>query len=275
MMEQDTTPHPNAGKTFVILGTAPTWKLAPFSDPTAVIAGLNDAYLLNLPRYDIWYDIHPFGQFFFRPVDPRKKVGAHQIPAGTFLRPEGHIQWLAKQTCPVFVQAADPRVPHAQVFPRPALEARFGPWIDSSPAWMLMHAIAMGFSKVAIYGIHLASEQEYIKQKPNMCYLIGLARGMGVDVYVPQESPLLHGSHRYAYERDPSVPVQQVQRDAQRLDLERQAVEQQLAKTKTWYRPQGDPILRSRRAWLQTKLADLQQAVEWETLKKRAVSEVA
>lgn len=274
-MEQDPTQSANAGKTFVILGTAPTWKLAPFADPQAVIAGLNDAYLLGLPRYDIWYDLHPFGQFFFRPLDPRKKTQAFQVPAGTFLRPEGHIQWLAKQTVPVFVQTADPRVPHAQVFPRPALEARFGPWIDSSPAWMLMHAIAMGFTKVAIYGIHLASEQEYIKQKPNMCYLIGLARGLGVDVYVPNESPLLHGSHRYAYERDPAVPVQQVQRDAQRLEAEHQAVAKQLTQSKTWYRPKGDPMLRSRQSWLQARLVDLQQAVEWETLKKRAQSGVA
>ena len=272
-MEQD--PTPNAGKTFVILGTAPTWKLAPFGDPNAVIAGLNDAYLLGLPRHDVWYDLHPIGQMFFRPNDARRKVAAHQVPAGMFVRPEGHLQWLAKQTCPVFLHAADPRIPHAQVFPRAALEARFGPWVDSSPAWMLMHAIATGFTKIAIYGIHLASEQEYIKQKPNMCYLIGLARGLGIDVYVPNESPLLHGSHKYAYEPDPSTPVQQVQRDAQRLEAERQAVETQLAKTTTWYRPQGDPVLRSRRDWLRLQLADLQGAVEWETLKKRALSGVA
>jgi len=265
----DNATDQNAGKKFVILGTAPTWKLAPWEDKDAVIAGLNDAYLLELPRYDVWYDLHPFNQFFYK--DPRKKLPAHQVPAGTFIRPVGHLDWLAKQTCPVFVQAASPKVPHAQVFPRAELEAKFGEWFDSSPAWMLVHAIAMGFKEVHIYGIHLASEMEYIKQKPNMAFLCGLAVGAGVKLVVPKASPLLQSTHKYAFEPDPTVPVQQAQRDAQRVDAERQAVEQAWQASKAWYRPHGDPLLRDRRVWLDAKLADLQQAVHWETLRKRAL----
>jgi hypothetical protein len=261
---------PTADQTFVIVGTAPTWKLAPWRDPQAVIAGLNDAYLLGLPRYDVWYDIHPFDKMFFRPAGVGKKVPAHLVPAGAFVRPEGHLQWLAKQRCPVFTAQPDPRVPHAKPFPRAEIVARFGDWFDSSPAWMLAHAMLLGFKRVNIVGIHLASQQEYIKQKGNMCYLIGLARGMGITVDVPDASPLLQSSHSYAFEEDPAVPVLQVQRVAEGVEAERQAVEQAWLKSKSWRHPQGDPILRSRRAWLQTRLADLQGAVEWETLKKRA-----
>jgi hypothetical protein len=262
--------NPNADKTFVIVGTAPTWKLAPWDDPQAVIAGLNDAYLLGMSRWDIWYDLHPFDKFFFKPVAHGKKVLAHQIPAGTFVRPEGHIQWLAKQTCPVLLQQADPRVPHAQVFPRAEVIAQFGDWFDSSPAWMLAHAILLGFRRIVIVGIHLASEMEYIKQKPNMCYLVGVARGMGVTVEVPTESPLLQSSHSYAFEYDPSTPAQEAQRATQRIDAERQTVEKAWKASRTWWRPQGDPILRARREWMRAKLADAQQAIEWETLRKRA-----
>jgi hypothetical protein len=265
----DEQPNPNADKKFVILGTAPTWRLAPWDDPTAVMAGLNDAYLLGLPRMDLWYDLHPFNQFFYK---GGAKLHAHQIPAGMFVRPKGHLEWLARQTCPVFIQQPDPRVPNAKVFPREALEARFGTWFDSSPAWMLVHAIAMGFKEIHIYGIHLASEMEYIKQKPNMTFLCGLAVGAGVKLVVPRESPLLQSTHRYAFEADPSVPVQQVQRDAQRLEAERQAVDQAYAASKSWRRPAGDPLLRDRRAWLKAKALDLQQAVQWETYKKRALT---
>lgn len=261
---------PTADARFVIVGTAPTWKLAPWDDKQAVIAGLNDAYLMGLPRWDVWYDIHPFGQYFFR--NPAKKVAQHQIPAGTFVRPDGHIQWLAKQRCPVFVNSADPRTPHAQVFPRAEIRAQFGPWFDSSPAWMLAHAILLGYKRIVIVGIHLASEMEYIRQKPNMCYLIGLARGKGIEVVVPDESPLLQSTHAYAFEPDPAQPVQQVQRTAQHLEQERQTIEQAWHKSKTRLRPQGDPILRQRREWLKTQLADCQQAVEWETLKKRSLA---
>lgn len=262
--------NPNEGKTAVIIGTAPSFKLAPWRDPNAVIMGLNDAYLLNLPRYDVWYDLHPFSQFFFR--NPAKKIHAHQVPAGAFVRPEGHLQWLAKQRCPVWIQAPDPRVPHAQVFPRAAIEAQFGSWIDSSPAWMLAHAILQGYKRIGIYGIHLASEMEYIKQKPNMCYLIGVARGAGIQVEVPEESPLLQSSHRYAFEADPAKPVLQAQRAAQGLEAEWKTIEQAWQRSKTRLRPSGDPILRARRSWLKTQLLDLQGAVEWETLKKRSLS---
>ena len=262
--------HPNDGKTYCIIGTAPTWKLAPWDDPNVVMAGLNDAYLLGLPRHDLWYDLHPFGQFFYR--NPAKKLAAHQVPAGTFVRPEGHLNWLAKQRCPVFVQAADPRVPRAQVFPRAEIVAAFGPMFDSSPAWMLGHAILMGFTRILIVGIHLASEMEYIKQKPGMLYMIGFARGRGIEVVVPDESPLMHSSHLYAFEADPAQPVLQVQRDAQQLDADRQTIEQAWQRSKTRFRPAGDPVLAARRAWLKAQAADLQQAVEWETLKKRSLS---
>jgi len=267
----DPTPITNEGKKFVILGTAPTWRLAPWNDPTAVFAGLNDAYLLGLPRFDVWYDLHPFDKFAFTPPG-KKKVLGHTIPAGTFVRPMGHLDWLAKQTCPVFLQRPDPRVPHGQLFPREAIEAAFGAWFDSSPAWMLGHAILMGFKEIHIYGIHLATEAEYVKQKPNMCYLIGLAVGAGVKLVVPKESPLLQSSHKYAFEMDPAVPVVAAQRRGEAVQQERQAVEQAWKASCTWYRPQGDPILRGRRTWLEAKAQDLQQAVQWETLKKRALA---
>lgn len=262
---------PTADKTFVIVGTAPTWKLAPWQDPNAVIAGLNDAYMLGMPRYDVWYDLHPFEEFFFRPANAGKKVPGHLIPAGAFVRPEGHVQWLAKQRCPVWIQKPEARVPHAQVFPRAEVVAQLGDWFDSSPALMLGHAMVLGYKRILIVGIHLASEMEYIKQKPGMCYLIGLARGAGIQVDVPKESPLLGSSHAYAFEPDPAIPVIRVQRQADGLRAEAQAVEQAWNKSKSWRRPQGDPILRARREWLQTRLLDLQQAVEWETLKKRSL----
>jgi len=130
-------------KRCAILGTAPTWRETPWDDPTLEVWALNDSYLLGFPRADRWYDIHPFDKFYFR--DPhQRKVQADEVPAGTFVRPQGHIEWLAKQTCPVYIASADKRVPRATVFPRAEIEARFGRWFDSTPAWMLAHALMEG-----------------------------------------------------------------------------------------------------------------------------------
>jgi hypothetical protein len=257
------------GKKAIILGTAPTWRQAPWQDPDAVIMGLNDAYLLGLPRYDRWYDLHDFSKFVYRPPN-QHKVLAHTMPVGTFMRPQGHLEWLAKQTCPLWVQRADPRVPHAQVFPREAIEAKLGQWFDSTPAWILAHALLEGFKEIHIYGIHLATEWEYVRQKPNMAFLCGVAVGFGVKLVVPRDSPLLQSTHRYAFELDPSLPVQAAQRKGQAVEQERHTVEKAWRASKTWYRPEGDPLLRDRRTWLAAQAQDLQQAVQWETFRKRA-----
>lgn len=264
-------PNPNADKKFILLGTAPTWKQAPWDDPTAVISGLNDAYLLGLPRWDRWYDLHPFEKFVYSQPG-QHKVLAHLMPAGSFVRPPGHLEWLAKQTCPVFLQRADPRVPHGIVFPEPAIEQTFGSWFDSSPAWILAHAIFEGFKEIHIYGIHLATEWEYLKQKPNMAFLCGIAVGAGVKLVVPKESPLLRASHRYAYDPDPAIPVQAAQRMGAQVQQEREAVERAWQGSTAWWRRKGDPVLRDRRAWLAAQAQDAAQAVQWETFRKRALA---
>lgn len=258
------------GKKAIIMGTAPSWKLAPWRDPDAHIFGLNDFYLLGPARYDRWYDLHPFEKFVYR--HPSKhKVQAHEMPAGTFMRPEGHIQWLAKQTVPVFVQKPDPRVPHAQVFPREEIEKHFGTWFDSTPAWILAHAILEGYKEIHIYGIHLATEWEYLKQKPNMAFLCGVAVGAGIKLVVPRESPLLHSTHRYAFEDDPANGVTNAQRAGERVQQERAAVVNALKASKRWWRPRGDRLLRDRADWLAAQQQDAQQAVQWETFRKRAL----
>jgi len=260
-----------AGKKFVIVGTAPTWRMTPWDDPSAVIACLNDMHLMKPPRADRWYDLHPFGQFFYR--DPNGgKLHAVDVPAGMFVRPAGHLAWLAAQSIPVYVQTADPRVPRARVFPRDAIEAKFGPWFDSTPAWMLGHALLEGYREIHIYGIHLQTEAEYQKQKPNMSYLCGLARGLGVKVVVPPASPLLRPTHRYAYEPDPAVPVLEAHRQRERLVMERKRVEQDWRRTRHWWRRGGDRALRDRLTWLGAQTQDAELAAQWHAARKRALA---
>jgi hypothetical protein len=258
------------GKKAIIMGTAPSWKLAPWGDKDAVVMGLNDAYLLGFPRYDVWYDLHPFEKFAYKP-DGAKKINALDLPVGSFVRPKGHIQWLAKQRVPVYVQKADPRVPHALVFPKAEIEEKFGRHFDSTPAWMVAHAILLGFKEIQVYGIHLATEMEYLKQRPGFEFILGVAVGMGVKIVMPRESPVLRSSHEYAFEPDPALPVMAAQREGERIKAEREATERAWKASRTWWRPQGDPVLRSRRAWLAAQATDASHAVQWETFKKRAL----
>lgn len=262
---------PKPEKRCLIAGTAPSVKLVPWDDPTLEMWLLNDMHLMNMPRADKWFDIHPFEAFYFK--DPRKKLNAADVSAGTFVRPMGHIEWLGKQSIPVYIQKPDPRVPRGIVFPRAEIEAKYGTWFDSTPAWMLGMAMLEGYTEVHIYGIHLATEWEYQKQKANMTYLIGLARGMGITVNVPEASPLLRPTHRYAFEPDPAIPVTQAQRELQKVQAQYQAVSTQAAQV-PWWKPQARRAAQDQALRVKALVMDAQLAVDYAMAHKRATQPV-
>lgn len=241
-----------------ILGTAPTWRACPFDDPTLEVWCLNDMHVLNLPRADRWYDLHPIDKMYFRPE--KGPVFAGNVPPGFFVRPQGHLEWLRKQTIPVYVQeAAALGSPSAVTFPRAEIAAKFGHFA-SSPAWMIAHALMEGVTELHIYGIHLATEWEYVKQKPNMTFLLGIAAGLGVKVVLPKGCPLLAETHQYAFEEDPDVPKVALKRKIMRLQEELAAVERR-EKGRPWYR-RRDPNYRSRSAFLKAQLMDCQFGIQ-------------
>jgi hypothetical protein len=238
-----------------IVGTAPTWKDAPWDDPSIEMWCLNDFWLLQPKRADTWFDLHPFDKYHYS--QPGKKVLAHEVPAGSFIRPHGHIEFLRSQSIPVYVQDATLLgSPSARTFPKAEVEAAVGPYFASSPAWMLGLALLEGVTEIHVYGIHLATEWEYQKQKSNFSFLLGLAAGRGVKIVIPRTAPLLRESHQYAYQPDPDLPKVAVQRRIQGLQAQLQSVEKQLSVRRWWQRV--DPNLRSRSQWLQAQILDAQ-----------------
>jgi hypothetical protein len=197
-----------------IVGTAPSWSQTPWDDPGLYIVSLNDAYSLGVPRADAWYDTHPMDRMWFRPKNKTTfKIG--DIPEDVYVRPEGHIEWLQEKakTIPVWLQKVPDGWPvNAQEFPfarvKEFLRARPDQdgYIASSPSMILAHMILDGFTEVSIYGIHLATQGEYIKQRPNFEWLLGKAEAMGVNIILPQDCPLLKHTHVYGYEQEPKRP---------------------------------------------------------------------
>lgn len=253
-------------KRIAIIGTAPSWRATPWDDPTLEIWCLNDFHVLNAPRATRWFDLHPLDKLYFR--DPAKrKVFAGDVPAGFFVRPTGHLEWLRRQTIPVYVQdAAALGSPNAVTFPKAEIEAKFGRHFASSPAWMIGLALLEGVTELHIYGIHLATEWEYLKQKPNMTFLLGLAAGMGVKVVLPKGCPLLAESHQYAYEEDPDVPTVALKRKVERFNAERIGIKAREQQRK-WYQ-RRDPNFRSRLAFLNAQITDAQLGIQHVTAGK-------
>lgn len=241
-----------------IIGTAPSWAHTPWTDTGLFLASLNDAYQLKgFHRADAWYDFHPLNRFVFR-QKTSKVIYAHEVPVGYYMRPEGHLEWLAAQQIPVYLHEdyltqhpAAKDWPQARPIPRTAIEAHFGRYFTSSPALMIAHAILQGVKELHIYGIHLATEHEYIEQRPNFEFLIGRILGGGKMtetikgglrryetpngcVILPEASPILQSNFRYAVDVRPRAKLEPLKWEAHKVAIKRERVVAQL-KTAPWW----------------------------------------
>lgn len=237
-----------------IAGTAPSFRMTPWHDPSIEIFGLNDGYALRPRRVDRWYDLHPIDKMIFR--KPGEPVFADQIPKGHFVRPEGHVEWLKAQaaTVPVFLQAAPPDgwPTNAQRFPIEAIHEAFGDgYWASGPSYMLAQAYLEGYTDIWITGIHLSTEAEYREQRPQFEMLIGRLLGPKVTITVecgfrvyagaitirfPEASPVLTHGWKYAYEDKPDPPASPYRDELKQVVKAKNALIQRLV---LW--PDGEP----------------------------------
>lgn len=274
-----------------IVGTAQSWSLVPWNDPGLTIMSLNDAYRLpGFQRADRWYDFHPIDKFFNAGEGP---VYSHQVPPGHYARPPQHLEWLEKQAIPIYLHPdyATQHAPaadwaHAHAFPRAAIEAHFGRYFTSSPAWMMAHAILDGCREVHVYGVHLATEFEYIKQRPNFEFLMGCLLGSGKRtmrvqdgvrryesqdgcLVLPVASPVLQESFQYAFDPRPDSHLAPIQWELHKLGVKQSRVTQALMSGwAPWVQvlePNGDqkPVKRRvQRATLRDELVRIQALIQ-------------
>lgn len=126
--------------------------------------------------------------------------------------PPNYLQYLSQLGAPIFLQAINQNIPNSLRYPIEEVIKRLGPGLDpnangdyfsSSIGYMLAYAILLGVDEIQIYGIDLLCDDEYGYQRPNAEYLIGVARGLGIKVLIPEESALCKFDHRYGYEEPP------------------------------------------------------------------------
>lgn len=157
-----------------IVGLAPsTHDLAPWSDSTWEKWGLpwDDKGWALMDRH---FEMH----------DMRLLTSEHSK------RKSGYFDRLSE--CPkLYMQQAYFDAPTSKRYPFEAVADSIGQaYWNSSIAYAMALAIHERAREIAIYGVDMDGSDEYGYQKANMEYLIGVARGQGINVYVPPESAL-------------------------------------------------------------------------------------
>jgi len=166
-----------------LVGTAPSSRmLAPFNDPTWKIWVCSPGNQGIIPRADAWFELH-----------------------GNLLWPENahygapYIEWLKNLKIPVYMQDQK-YVPNAIVFPKDEMVREFGrDFFTSSFAWMMALAIYQGASEIALYGIDMASRDEYILQRPGFYFFKHIAEQRGIKVSAPHESDIMQPPGLYGF----------------------------------------------------------------------------
>lgn len=167
-----------------LIGTAPSSRMmAPFADPSWTIWACSPGNQGALPKVDAWFEIH--GTNLLWPEN--KHYG------------EPYIAWLKQQKFPIYMHD-NALVPNATPYPMKEMVDDFGPFFfTSSFAWMMALGIKMGAKEIALYGIDMASRDEYIIQRPGAYYFMIRAAERGCKIWAPHESDIMQPPGLYGY----------------------------------------------------------------------------
>lgn len=118
-----------------------------------------------------------------------------------------HVGGLRMAKVPVFMLERHEDIPQSVALDMVAITKAVGktaqgtPYLESSIAYMVAQALLelKPGDRIGIWGVDLHCESEYAYQRPNLEYLIGLARGMGIKVYIPPQSALCSHAHGVPY----------------------------------------------------------------------------
>lgn len=165
-----------------IVGFAPTWVETPFDDEEMDIWVCNEFYLLKPKRFDVLFDLH----------------GRHELE--TKFRNKNHIEWLKNAKCPVVLRKHFEDIPNSIPFPRALIKSKFRPYFTNTISWQIAFALELGYKEIHLYGVNMATDEEFISQRPSVEYFVGVAEGRGVKIVIPDGSDICKTWFDYGFD---------------------------------------------------------------------------
>ena len=192
-----------------IIGTANSWDKAPYNDESFDFWGLNGLHGFTdqaglSPRFTMWFQIH-------------KKDRVWEQPH--------HLSWLKNCPLPIIMQDHYKEIPTSIRYPKEEIQEKYRPYFESSFAWMFTLAMEMGYKEIQVFGVHVSAESEYVLQRPNVEYLLGLAEGKGIKIYVPPEADILQSRIIYGYQDKKGV-LEKIDHEIEQLEKRKNEIAQ-------------------------------------------------
>lgn len=163
-----------------IIGSASsTLGQAPFNDESWLIWALA-GHRHHCTRVNAFFEMHP-----------RKKWHT------------GYDEFFQTLSVPVMTQEEHADIPCCKRYPiEEVTEAVGRKYFASSIGYMLAlaiyeHKTVEEISEIGLWGVDMLDDTEYQTQRPNCEYLIGLAQGMGIKIFIPDGSALLKVARQY------------------------------------------------------------------------------
>lgn len=162
-----------------IVGGATSRKLAPYDDLSWEIWAFS-SLRLHTPRITRWFEMHALGDLRGQlKRDTRRRMSFRTYMA-----------FLKGLKVPIYMQARIESLPTSVEYPLQEALDTFGRCFTSTASYLIALAILEGYRTIGVWGIHLTEKSVYIRQRPGVEYLLGVARQRGIEVYVPPQSPL-------------------------------------------------------------------------------------
>jgi len=180
-----------------IVGTAETMPMAPFNDPNFEIWAVSVcATYPAFKRADLYFEMH------------NKSYWGKEEPDGS----KPIIDRLNNFDGPTYMFDHYKEVPRSVRFPIDVIVDKYRRYHTTSITYMLALAYHSFIETgkpyhVGIYGIHMASREEYTEQRPCCEYWLGRMEGAGMDITMAPGGSVLTSNGLYGYEGyHPAIP---------------------------------------------------------------------
>ena len=171
-------------KKIAIIGKAPSsLALAPYADESWQIWTLADLVVCKqVPRFDVHFELHEIDQL----KSPARKP---------------YLDWLKTvEDKPVLVREATPEIPFGEAYPKDAIVAKYGRYFTNTVSWMIALAIDQQPEEIGVWGVDMATGEEYGHQRPSCEFFLGWAAGAGIKLHVPPQCDLLRTAGLYGFD---------------------------------------------------------------------------